>query len=41
MLPRVGEIATGIDRYKDYWKQDDHSLDDTERALRAGRPGPL
>ena len=36
LLPRLHEMATDIDHFEDYWRDEDHALDATEVALGAG-----
>ncbi len=36
LLPRLHEMATDIERFENYWRDEDRALDDSEAALRTG-----
>lgn len=37
MLPRMHEIATDTERFRRYWEDEEHVLEQSERAIRDGR----
>lgn len=37
MLPRLGEIATDTERFRQYWEAEERVLEESERAIREGR----
>lgn len=37
MLPRLGEIAAKLERFREYWEPEDRALEESEQDIRRGR----